>query len=319
MNIGVQDDKGTTLWSFTCLDGDVEPAHLDELAVLKDIDSDGFDELLAQKYYPETSEFELCCFDDSGEILWTRQFKTAQTFKGIHIDDDYRVRDIKVTATDDGEPLLLVAWINRGRFLSSICSYDISGELIDAYLHVGHLAPIEIIDYQNDGTEEIVFGATNNLLNGEGVLGILPLEGFSGISPPYRVEPEYEEFAFKLSNYVPDDPEPGNQLLYLRFRSLGYLKDRIKLYRFAHILQIMEDNVTVHISEWRIDSYPGTFGPCYVLDKDFRLQSVFPSATGERFYDKLLADGEIDISMDELLERYSHIILRWQDGRWIPN
>lgn len=52
-----------------------------------------------------------------------------------------------------------------------IAKYDLNGHLLNKYIHTGHISFLRSIDMNHDGTDEILFGATNNLLNGEAVLG----------------------------------------------------------------------------------------------------------------------------------------------------
>jgi len=37
---------------------------------------------------------------------------------------------------------------------------------------------MEVFDLDSDGTDEILFGGTNNLLGGEGITGVLNLDDF---------------------------------------------------------------------------------------------------------------------------------------------
>jgi len=189
---------------------------------------------------------------------------------------------------------------------------------LSKYIHVGHIASFKINDLDSDGNEEIIFSGTNNLLNGEGVVGVLDLTGFKGISPPYQIEPEYNHLANHLRIYVPDNPEKGNQIAYLRFKRTNHLKELQRVHVFAELDNIDGEVVHVQVNFWSLDFLSQLFGFVYVLDNQFKLKYVFANSAMSKYYPDLLGKKEIEIGLDELVDIYSKSLLRWENGSWIP-
>ena len=127
--------------------------------------------------------------------------------------------------------------------MSLITSHDCRGNLINKYANVGHLSSLKIEDLDRDGDDEILFSGTNNLLNGEGIMGVLKLTGFKGISPPNRVEPEYQHDGHRLQKYIADNAEIGNQIIYLRFKRTEHMKLHQHQHIFTHFYSYIGESV----------------------------------------------------------------------------
>jgi hypothetical protein len=243
-----------------------------------------------------------------------------QTFNNLKISDDYRCEAVKLALAENDRTIVISMWRNRVRFLSIIACHDLDGDLLYKYLNIGHLNGIKLHDLDGDGVDEIIFAGTNNLLNGEGILGVLSLTGFHGISPPSRVEPEYADLSYRLSIYVPDNPNPGNQLVYIRFKRNGYLQKYQNPHIFAEILNINQGTLNVVLSFTDYKKSPSlVFCPCFVFDKVLNLKYVFPTGGLVKFYPDFLERGEIDIPLEGFLDVFAANIFRWEDAYWIPN
>ena len=173
-------------------------------------------------------------------------------------------------------------------------------------------------DTEIGGYKEIIFSGTNNLLNGEGILGILP-SNFEGTSPPYRIEPEFENKKFYLQSYVPKNPVRGNQLYYLRFIKTKHLKK----YHYSSYDSAQIDNIgpkAIHIKlypyyDLKIDEY---FGFYYSFNSKLNILDVIPSAGLRQMYPIYKQNNDIKISFEELVTISKNNVLKWHNGKWSP-
>ena len=176
--------------------------------------------------------------------------------------------------------------------MSLISCHDMQGDLLNKYVHAGNLGTLETHDLDQDGNDEIIFAGTNNLLNGEGIVGVLCSSDFKGVSPPYRVEPEYNNLEYWLKSYVPDNPEHGNQSAYIRFKKTDRLTKYLRAYVFASIDNTESGLVHVLLTPWNLDSETRDFGFEYVFGNEFALRDVVPNAEMLSHYPLLKKDQE---------------------------
>jgi hypothetical protein len=318
--VHVKSRNGDLLWSYRMAMEEINNYQLINNMSIFDIDKDNFKEIASKTYDLETNKSYLCLFDHDGQEIWKRSVDSNQTFNNVGTGDDYSCGLVKFALSENKEILIISHWRNRVRFSSIIACHDLAGNLLYQYLNIGHHSEYILHDLDEDGVDEIIFSGTNNLLNGEGILGVLPLTGFRGISPPNQIEPEYADLSFRLSIYVPDNPIPGNQLVYIRFKRNNYLQKYQKQYMKTNILGIDKGilNVELEISENEDSPKWGLFF-CFVFDRLLNLKYVIPMRDTQRFYSEAEGNGEIDIPIENFLDVLAENVLRWEDGQWVPN
>lgn len=318
--VQVKTRSGEFLWSYRMDKEEIKNNQINNNMSIFDIDKDNFKEIASRTYDLETNKSYLCLFDHDGKEIWKRRVDSNQTFNNVTTGDDHSCGSVKFALSESGEILIISHWRNRVRFSSIIACHDLAGNLLYQYLNIGHHSEYILYDLDEDGVDEIIFSGTNNLLNGEGILGVLPLTGFHGISPPHQIEPEYADLSFRLSVYIPDNPIPGNQLVYIRFKRNNYLQKYQKLHMRTNIISIDKGilNVELEISDYEDDPKWGLFF-CFVFDRLLNLKYVIPMRDTQRFYSEVLEKGEIDISLEEFLDVLKANVLRWEDGQWVPN
>jgi hypothetical protein len=314
----VTDSRGKTLWEFS-LFRNINEANIYLIVDLKDIDNDTYKELIACTYDISKDDHFITLFDNDGTILWKRSVSTEHTFNDIEINNYYRPGPVRFAKTKSGEVLIVSKWNHMERFLSIISSHDLAGNLKNQYLHTGNLTvTMELTDLNRDDEKEIIFTGTNNLLNGEGILGVLPLSNFRGVNPPYRIEPEYSHLEYRLKSYIPDEIIHGNEVIYLRFRKLPYLKSYGVLYNNTEISYLSEDLIHIRLFPWRMAEGKPVFGLDYLFDRNFVLRQVLPQSILTQTYPEFLSRGDIKIPLEELIKIYSQNVLRWNEDDWIP-
>lgn len=317
----ISNKEGELLWSFTAAkqDSDEFIRKNYSFADFLDIDDDGLNEVVGGTYYPGDDKYFITLFDNDGSIIWERNIRTEVSYDKVKIGKNYRLGNVLFGVGRSGEIYVISLWVHIERFLSIIACHDIRGNLLYKYAHTGHTSQVKLHDLDGDGVDEIIVGATNNLLSGESVIYVLPLTGFHGVSPPYRVEPEYAHLEYRLRMYVPDDPDPGNQILYLRFGKTEYLRKYLTPYIFSFVKDFGDDVINIEISYWATARESVGYGFLYVVDGSFRLRYAIANAVLVKLYPDFLEEKAIDISLEELVRIYSDNIQRWEGGRWVPN
>jgi len=315
----IKNQDGENIWTYEDSDNKISSRDWDKSRCIGflDIDKDGANEVIARKYDSSKDRYYLTLFDNDKKVLWQKHITNKQKFNGLSLESDFYLLDIKLAHLRDKSCSIVTHWQHRGRFLSLISSHNSKGELLSKYIHVGHLSSFKIHDLDGDGNEEIIFSGTNNLLNGEGVLGVLDLNGFKGVSPSYQVEPEYNHLAHDLKIYVPDNPEKGNQRAYLRFKRTHHLEGLQRVHIFAELDNIDGEVIHVQVNSWCLEFLNQPFGFLYVLDNQFKLKYVFANSPMKKYYPDLLAEGKIDIGLDELADICSKSLFYWENGGWI--
>jgi hypothetical protein len=320
--ISIRDQKGNEIWSYLANNADINAKILEKEKNIDfiDLDKDGANEVISSTYETNNDKFYITLFDNDGTLLWERDITSNQKFNGIRLRSDFRPNNVSFAHSKNGSFYAITCWVHRGRFLSLISNHDHEGNLENIYHHVGNLGSMRIYDLDGDGTDEILFAGTNNLLNGEGVLGVLPLTEFHGISPPNRIGAEYKQLSFKLKTYLAENYEPGNQILYLRFKRTNHLAKYRRKHAFAGFDNIDDNIIHVKMFPWLIEEQNKNihFGFLYAFNAEFKLNDVISVASLDKLFPESLQRKEVDISFEKMQEIYSKNISRWENGNWIP-
>ncbi len=316
----VRDAKGKDIWPFVTHFDKLEPETWWKTKALDflDIDKDGANEVACRVYDPVEDKFFLTLFDNDGTTLWAKSITNEQTYNGLHLKSNFLPVRIQFAKRNDGQFLIVSYWRHKARFQSFIVSHDLQGNLVQKYIHTGHLGSLEIYDLDHDGTDEILFAGTNNLLGGEGVLGVLNLSDFRGVCPPYRIEPEYTRLSYRLEKYVPDNPETGNQILYLRFKRMPHFEEMQHTYIFAELHDIEEG--LIHAQLFPFDYKQQDLSCCfeYVFNKIFDLIYMIPDSLMLKVYPEMTQSLGSKLPLSKVVEAYSKSIFRWENGGWVP-
>ena len=316
----VRDAKGKDIWTFVTYFERLDPETWWQRKTIDflDIDQDGANEVASRVYDPIAKKFYLTLFDNDGTTLWKRAIINDQLYNGLHLKTNFLPRRIQFAEMKDGRIFIVSYWRHKARFLSFIASHDLGGNPVHKYTHTGHLGSLEIYDLDQDGTDEILFAGTNNLLGGEGVMGVLDLSGFRGVCPPYCIEPEYASLAYRLEQYIPDNPVPGNQTLYMRFKRMPHLEKKQRTYIFAQIHDLEENLVHAQLFPFEAGYQDRLCCFEYIFDKNFNLISMIPDSLTLKFYPEMAQTSGSRLPLSEVAESYSKSILRWESGGWVP-
>lgn len=314
----LKDNAGKTLWQFTTK-SNIEAEEFKHILDFKDVDQDSHKELIACTYDILTDKYFLTFFDSDIGVGWRKTISPELNFNGVRIDNLFRPSPVRFAREKSGRVVVISKWNHMERFLSIIASHDLDGNLLNTYYHTGHLTQtLELIDLDKDGIDEIVFTGTNNLLDGEGIVGALPLAGFEGISPPCRIEPEFSHIATRLKKYIADKITHGNQLFYLRFKKKGHLSKYEEYHNSTEIAYFSDDLIQIRLFPWRKSPDLEKFGFDYAFNMDFALREVLEQSLILNYYPSFLQNGVIDMPLERLKEIYSGIVQRWEDGCWVP-
>lgn len=321
--VQVRNSKGDIIWMFNH-GKRINAGDIGGILDSTNIDEDPYNEVVACVYDPlEKANRVIALFDHDGRMIWRRRLNTKLTFNKIEIDDFYRPSPVKFTRTRSGEIRIISKWVHMERFLSPLASHNLKGELVDLYLHAGNLqTSLKLADVNGDGVDEIIVGGTNNLLFGEAILCVLPIEGFSGNCPPYKVQPEHKDEKYNVEQYMADNISPANEIHYFRFKKTPYLNKKPfggPHFNSTDIIYFSDNIIHVALNEWVIPPKKEAIGFNYLFDRQFVLKKVTIPGDLLAYYPDLLAKGHIDIPLEELLKIYANILYRWEPASrgWI--
>jgi len=317
-NVYIKDGRGEVIWSYIASDVSLEEDISQEYRNLDfyDIDQDQANEVIAKEYDYENNRFYLTLFDNDGSRIWQRSVVNDQSFRGLLLRSNFFPIRSKF-ARIQKKSFIVTAWRHRTRFLVIIAKYDLQGDLLNEYIQTGHISFLRPLDLNQDGADEILFGATHNLLNGEPVLGLLDLRDFKGVCPPNRIEPEYQQRRYLLQKYIADEVEVGNQLAYLRFKKTDYFLKYVKTYIFP-IFDYSDKNIFhIYISPWDFEQKGSDIRIEYVFNSQLILLDIIPNPSLRELHPKLCQECQQDISLQELTQIYAENVYAWQEDRWV--
>ncbi len=317
-NVYIKNKEGGVIWSYTESDVPISTEETDTQENLDffDIDNDQANEVIAKEYDQESNQVYLTLFDNNGSRIWRKSIVNDKSFRGLLLRSNFYPRYSKFAQVGK-KSFILTAWRHRTRFLVIITRYDINGNLLNEYVHTGHLSFLIPIDLNKDGTHEVVFGATNNLLNGEAVLGVLDLKNFKGICPPNRIEPEYQHLKYLLQKYIADEAESGNQIAYIRCVKANHFKKYARPYEFVVFDNSDNDLFHSYFYPWKLESEKIYLGFEYVFNNHLKLLDIIPTPNLRKFFSQLCQECQEDISLQELINIYTESLYGWDGGRWI--
>jgi len=318
-NVYIKNKEGEVIWTYVENDVPISTTERDTEKNLDffDIDNDQANEVIAKEYDHENNQFYLTLFDNNGSRIWRRTIINDQSFRGLLLRSNFYPLFSKF-AQSGRKSFILTAWRHRTRFLVIITRYDINGNLLNEYIHTGHLSFLIPCDLNEDGTHEVIFGATNNLLNGEAVLGVLDLKNFKGVCPPNRIEQEYQHLKYLLQKYIADEAELGNHLSYIRCVKADHFKKYARTYEFVVFDHSDNDLFHSYFYPWQLESEDCYLGFEYVFNNHLKLIDIIPAPDLRKFFSQLCQDCQEDISLQELTDIYKENLCRWDKGRWVP-
>lgn len=318
--VAIKNSQGETLWSFPAYNTIIdERAWAQNPKVsLADIDQDNYNEIIAAPYHPERNQFILTLFDHDGRVIWSKEIRTKVSFQGLSFIKDFVPVRILFSSQPDGSWVIVTAWCHQVRFVSIIMTISLEGKIINEFINPGHLSRLLVVDFDNDREKDIVFSGTHNLLSGDGVIGILPLTGYSGITPPNRIEPEYEERSSFLKRYIADNTQVGQMKSCLRFHKPPYFQDLHETYAFANIKDFADQRLSVYFYPWRQLPSEIRLGFLIIFDQGLNILDAIPDSILIQQYNSLANTQPSLPTLDEIQEAITKNIFRWEKNQWVP-
>jgi hypothetical protein len=316
----VKNVHGEILWSLRSNDKTTKGYPWEDYPciLIEDIDSDQLNEVIAREYVPKERKYYLKFLDYDNFILWRIGITNEFKFRGeVNLVSNFFPKQIEIAKDNDHTTKIITLWQHYGRFLTAITACNLDGKISNKYFHIGHLSGIHLWDYNNDGVDEIVFAGTNNLLNGEGILGVLSLHNFSGISPPYEVDPDHLIYKSRLNIYVPTNPVYGNQLFYIRFKKTEFLKEfQLQQFIFAEIDSADRGALNIRNYPYSHEKSSNGFGFLFTFNNEMKISTVVGNPPLLALYDTFLKNGDINIPLEELQGIFEKNVFQWDKEQW---
>ncbi|HHF42216.1 MAG: hypothetical protein DRJ11_07935 [Candidatus Aminicenantes bacterium] len=318
--VNLKNYKGETLWSYAGWHTLIkkEGWTLNPRISFADINNDGFNEVIAAPFNFLTKQYTLTLFDHKGKEIWSKEIKVNLSFQGLRFFKDFQPIANIFCHRSDGSWLIVTAWRHRVRFVSLVMTLTIDGRILGEFVNPGHISRIIVCDLDNNGKQEIVFSGTHNLLNGDGILVALPLVGYSGITPPNRIEPEYTYRADFLKRYIADNTPLGHPQACLRFRKPPYFKKLIQTYAFVDIDVFSENRLRVYFFPWSEIPHIVQFGFYIIFNSNFDIIDIALEPLFLHKYNNLSLTESRLPSLKKLTNTAAKYILRWVNDHWEP-
>ncbi|MFQ6070214.1 MAG: hypothetical protein ACE5LC_06790 [Candidatus Aminicenantales bacterium] len=277
------------------------------------IDTDKENEVVIflRNYDPEKRA--LAVYDNNGREIWKKRFEFRKKYKDkTLIPRPFNVECLKFEdVVGDKKPEILALWRHEDRFPSALIIYSLSGDILYSYYHTGHAYEFWV-EESPGGSKEIFLIATNNLLNGDGVLAVIDCSDLeSGTCPPFTIPEDLLDFKETIEKYVPLDPVPAHLKYYVRFPHNELSRLTLPSWIHPSMEYLGPDGTRVSV----LYDTPN----CrlfYSFDTFFRLQFVLPNINFEKTWNILYREGKISLSLEEAVCKAAESVVFWNGSDW---
>jgi len=246
--------------------------------------------------------------------MWTKSIEFNQEYTERVIDSDFIVFKLSFEDVDsDGKKEVLVLWNHIRYFPSVFLLYDLNGKKLFKYAHTGNLQ-FFVVSPVNEEQRFIFLGGTNNLLGNDAVLSVLDCKNLrSGLGPPFDAPMDLREQE-SLNKYIPVKPEKALQKQYIRFSQNEI--SRMREVEWLNVLEVRagENEIFVHVHCGGRDLI---FPLYFVFDANFNLKYVSCGADFKRLYNRLHAEGKVELELQDFLKKCEEDVLFWDGFDWI--
>ena len=154
---------------------------------LIDVTNDGNNEVVLVNYYNDESRMsELKAYDViNNRVIWSHRpsLNVDYSHNSDLISNDMSVRYMKLVNMNKETNQVLFTVSDSFFFPSLLEEIEIStGEITRSYLHTGRVRALDFLDFDGDGTLEILFVGTNNTYE-QAIAGLMKYENLNGQSP----------------------------------------------------------------------------------------------------------------------------------------
>jgi hypothetical protein len=303
--------SGEELWRYNVGTELFEKYSLDEKQqykhhLVKDLDGDGRTEVVfgTAESMDKSVDGSIYYFAESGELLWRFHDHPEMTFGNEVMDNYYKT--LLLTNYDfegDGEQEIIAVFTNKPWYPCRVAVFNLHGEILEEYWHSGYIKCITVIDIDQDGVGEILFGGANNDYD-QAVIGVLEYGYISGYSP------EDDE------SYVPQGVPRGTERYYVRFphwNRLIPMPDNARM--DTHLIWDLGQE------QMRVGVYSGVFSKAadmlYRFTYGFQVvEFEFADGLNREYFERYGHDVSVDFS-EEYLRSYFTKLEFWDGDRWV--
>jgi len=274
--------------------------------LLEDLDGDGQTEVLigVAETRDKSVDGSIYYFTESGELLWRFHDHPVMTFGDEVMDDYYKTLLLSTHDFEgDGQQEIIAVFTNKPWYPCRIAVFNLQGEVLEEYWNSGYIRYIEVIDIDQDGVGEILFGGGNNDYD-QAIVGVLEYGYISGHSPEDD------------KSYVPIGVPRGTERYYFRFphwNKLIPLPDNARMDTY-YIKDLDNDQLRIAIISSVFYKSPDMM---YRTDYNFRvLEFEFADSFNRQYFKRYGHDISVDFS-EEFLRSYFTRLEFWDGDRWV--
>lgn len=322
--LSTYNNKGEQLWSMlaegipdSVTSGDEwikSEKHYIHTRVI-DVDGDGNNEVLitGENYNSTFTRDTLYCYNGNGTLRWKTGTPTPVLFGEFEFTEtDQWVMEEFFTVQSQSQKKPKFYSIGRAKrwFPGFLIELDPdNGTILQTYWHSGHFQSVTKWDYDNDGSESIVLGATNNAYDRAALIVLNP-DSIEGHSP---MTSEYIPLGIKRSAeqyYITIRPSDLNSKFSAEaYNSLPllFLTDNERLTaRTLETWSLLYDDVTPNIAIY------------YIFDKDFRVVNINSGDPLIDLYPKLFEEGKVSEPLtDQFWKTLKDSVLYWNGNKFV--
>lgn len=299
-----------------------------------DLDGDGQKEALISVRLPGLIQPNglLIALDVNGRVRWVvkamrGQIRTASQefpntwFLALGLVDDL---------DGDGKPDLVVSRYHRDEWPTALLLMDpATGKVRSEYWNSGFIHPYLTIDLNGDGVKEVIAGGVNN----EGVIDDFG-EAFYAVvdlvNTPVGASPQKAGVRYHLQGLP---PEGKGALLYARITPVATTRF-LRMYETTIWMERLRKGYEFFVGYPRSGSRAG-WALCapgmnktelelcaqsyeFTTDENLRIGGFRPRDDYLTFHSRLLKEGKVSISVDEMMNKWRKQVLYWDGAQWVP-
>jgi hypothetical protein len=281
------DADGNALWTYR---PGIRADHtLASAREMVNLDDDAAKEVIATvAESPPHGRFrdEVIAFDHDGTVLWRYRPGRLVQWKASDHWSEFGIKSFSVGGRlPDGRTLVVVVANHIPDYPSQVSILDTSGKLLGEYWNTGYILTHDLVDYDQDGVEEIIVGGINDFLD-RPCLAVIRHDIRMGISPiPPGFAPGFNA---------------GRELVYAVF-ARSRLSDALNLDSRVRLVRVL-DGPSFHI-ELELGDQSDTQERVYQMDRSLQVTRMILPRSFLALHTKSRRQGLMETDLDETERR----------------
>ncbi|SMO50667.1 hypothetical protein [Gracilimonas mengyeensis] len=249
---------------------------------------------------------------NSNELIWESNFAFDVEFPRQQGMDEmfFYVSETAIAIDKNNTPVLVVRGDASLHFPGIVAKYDLSnGKLLGYYLHSGNINDMEIMDLDDDSTDEIFITGVNNAF-WSAYLAVLDIENVLGHSPVQ-------------GDYIPKNIKSAKEYAYILMprTSVGEAFSDVYKFNVGRVIRKKKDLFWVEVFDTPPHEFMGVENQgfiVYTFNHDLSVQSIVSSDDYDVVARNLYNEGHISFIPDYgYFEAFKDSLLFWNGEEFV--